>query len=311
MGILDIFSKRQMRNERSQKGNRDVYQYTSIPLKFRNQVIHIIRQLPQNEYPFGEHWKPTALEYTHNALCEEYGTLYLYDEALPQAEQMIGFFSVTDDYAQCLDFIEVFFRFVEDIGTRPSRFGILDINVITSAIITLNQRFLENQIGYQYESGCIIKMDSQLMHEEVTKPALNFLSNSIYKNANKEFLSAHEHYRQGRHGECLNDCLRAFESTMKVICTKRKWKYDQKDPAKRLIDILFQNHLIPDFMQAHYAGLRSTLESGVPTVRNNLSAHGEGEKEIKVPESVASYALHITAANIVFLIKADGEMNSQ
>lgn len=43
------------------------------------------------------------------------------------------------------------------------------------------------------------------------------LSDKRYKGASQEFLAANEHYRHGRYKECLNDCLKAFESTMKII----------------------------------------------------------------------------------------------
>ena len=77
---------------------------------------------------------------------------------------------------------------------------------------------------------------------------------------------------------------------------------------KKLIDIIFAKGLVPDFMQSHFTALRSTLESGVPTVRNKLGGHGQGGTEISVPDSIASYALHLTATNILLLAEADSEM---
>ena len=61
-------------------------------------------------------------------------------------------------------------------------------------------------------------------------------------------------------------------------------------------------------MESHFSGLRSTLESGVPTVRNNWTGHGQGPEEITVPEYIAAYILHLTASNILLLAKADEEM---
>ena len=121
-------------------------------------------------------------------------------------------------------------------------------------------------------------------------------------------LNAHEHYRKRRYKECLNDCLKAFESCLKVICKKRGWHYDKKDTANRLIGIVFDHGLIPPLMQSHFSALRSTLESGVPTIRNNQSGHGQGPEEISVPEYIAAYILHLTASNILLLAKADEEM---
>ena len=144
------------------------------------------------------------------------------------------------------------------------------------------------------------------------------LSDPMYEGANAEFLKVHEHYRKERYKECMNECLKAFESCIKAICTKRQWKYEKKDTAKRLIEIVFDKELVPTFMDSHFSGLRKALdvrkgfkvalESGVPTLRNNLSAHGDGNEEVPVPEYIAAYTLHLTASNILFFAKANEEM---
>ena len=56
-------------------------------------------------------------------------------------------------------------------------------------------------------------------------------------------------------------------------------------------------------MQSEFNSLRSVLESGVPTVRNKKSAHGQGSKKTVVPAYFAGYCLNVTAANIILLIK--------
>ncbi len=147
-----------------------------------------------------------------------------------------------------------------------------------------------------------------MIHEEIVRPALSILSDPMYEGANAEFLSAHEHYRTGKYKECLNDCLKAFESTMKAICTHRGWEFNVGDTANRLIKIVFEHELIPSFMQSHFTALKSTLEAGVPTIRNRLSGHGQGAEEVTVPESIAAYALHLTASNVLLLTRANAEM---
>ena len=92
---------------------------------------------------------------------------------------------------------------------------------------------------------------------------------------------------------------------MKTICEKRGWKYKKNDTAKKLIQICFDNKLIPDFWQSHFSGLRGTLESGVPTARNIMGGHGNGTSPTEVPQHLAAYCLHITASTLVFLIEAE------
>ena len=297
MPVFDIFSKRQKR----QRGEvPDVYQYETIPQELRVQVVHILQDALE-EYT-------SAYTFIHKALCREYGKFTLGGPHDSDHMAILNFFLQTEETEKAIDVIEFSFQFI-DCNVRENLDDFYTIKISPDqAIEELNQRFLEHGVGYQYESGEIIQVDSQLIHSEVVRPALTMLSDSMYKGANAEFLSAHEHYRKRRYKECLNDCLKTFESCIKAICKKRRWPYNDSDGASRLVSIVFERQLIPTFMQSHFSALRNTLEAGVPTVRNRLSGHGQGSTEVPVPESIAGYALHLTASNILFLAKANEEM---
>ena len=101
------------------------------------------------------------------------------------------------------------------------------------------------------------------------------------------------------------ECLKALESTLKVICRSRAWPYAETDTASRLLAVVFEQKLIPAFLQSEFSSLRSSLESGIPTTRNRLAGHGQGEAPIQVPEHLTAYLLHLTASSILFLIQAD------
>ncbi len=91
---------------------------------------------------------------------------------------------------------------------------------------------------------------------------------------------------------------------MKVICDLAGWEYPAGATAAVLIDVLFRNRLVPDFLQSEFAALRSILESGVPTVRNKSAAHGQGSVPRVVPGFLAGFVLHMTAANMLLLVAA-------
>ncbi len=178
---------------------------------------------------------------------------------------------------------------------------------VVDAIEELNQRFLEHGIGYQYLSGRIISLESQYIHKEAVEPAIALLYEANFTGPLQEFLEAHTHYRNGEIKEAITDAGNAFESTMKAICDDRGWVYDDKRSiASTLIGILFDNQLIPREMQSHFTALRTTLESGVPTVRNpgGRGAHGQGIAPVDVPHYVAAYCLNLTASNIVLMMEA-------
>jgi len=119
-------------------------------------------------------------------------------------------------------------------------------------------------------------------------------------------LKAHEHYRNGRNKECLTECLKAFESTIKIICAEKGWTFDPTDSARKLIQICFQNLLVPTFTQNQFTSLQNLLESGIPTIRNKLGGHGQGQTPQKVDDEMTRYGLNLTGANIIFLIEQSG-----
>jgi hypothetical protein len=160
-------------------------------------------------------------------------------------------------------------------------------------------------VGYQYVSGEIIRVDSELLHQEAVKPALAHLRAPEYAGAQAEFLTAHGHYRHGRNKEALAECLKALESVMKSICAKRKWPHSPNATASPLIQVLLDKELIPSFWNQHFSALRATLEAGVPTARNRLGGHGQGTQVVDVPTHLVAYILHQTASAIVFLAEAE------
>ena len=300
MRFLKLFSERQkeLRGEVP-----DVYKYDTIPRELREQVIHIWREAFGEPAAMGELYHPgdtaAAYEFIHKTLIYHYGESTLGAARDSDFKAVHSFFLETEEIEKAIDVIELSFQYMQQTYSRISP---------DEAIAELNYWFRWRGVGYQYESGQIIRTDSSFIHSEVVKPALGMLSDPMYEGADNEFLKAHEHYRAQRYEECMNECLKAFESCIKAICDKRGWSYGDKDGLKDLIDIVYGEGLIPSSMQSYFSGLRSTLESGASTLRNRHSGHGQGSKIITVPEHVAAYVLHLTASNILFLAKANEEM---
>ena len=91
---------------------------------------------------------------------------------------------------------------------------------------------------------------------------------------------------------------------MKAICAQKGWLFNQTDTASTLIATCLSNGLLPSLMQCHLGAVKGALESAVPTVRNKLGAHGQGQEPQPVAPFYAEYLLHETAACIVFLVDA-------
>ncbi len=306
MAIYELFSKRQRRLRGEVP---DVYVYDDLPRELRVQIIHILRdtfgpsERDQFEIP---NTSLNAFNEIHDMLAREYGVFSLGKQRNEDGwDAVTGFILSSDDHEKIIDAVELCLKFI-DLVVRENAYRYEGASQSPDeAIDELNQRFQEHGIGFQYEAGQVVRIDSRLMHAEVVKPALSFLSDKSLKGPNEEFLKAHEHYRAGRHKECVAECLKAFESTMKAICDRRKWSYGANDTAKPLIDVLFKHELIPNYLQSEFSALRTILESGVPTLRNRTSGHGQGSTPVELPSYLASYVLHLTASTILFLCEAD------
>lgn len=300
MSVFSLFSKRQkeLRGEVP-----DVYQYNEISNKLRVQIIHIVEESFGND---NNSHVANLYKEIHQILCKEYGKFSLGNKYDSDREAIFNFFLNEKNYEYVLDIIEIFFRAIQFVVKKSPHNFYSRKQEPDDAINELNIRFKEAGLGYQFEEGELIKVDSQFIHSEVVKPVLELLGkNKDYRGASAEFLAAHEHYRHQRYKECLNDCLKSFESLMKSIHKKHSWTFNQNDTAKKLINGCLTNGLIPQYLQNQFSSINILLESGVPTIRNKEGGHGQGHEVKKVPEYLASYALHLTATNLLFLIKCE------
>ena len=309
MPVYETFAKRKQKAENA--GKPVIYRDDILPGPFRVQVVHIWRKTIGHEDGWfaarilnsGALWAEM-----NETLATEMGLFTLWERGRSHRECCEQFLLHHDDVDDVLSLIEISLRLVEG----PVKEGQRRVMNQTSwqpaddAIAELNYRFREQGIGYQYQGGQIIAVNSQYLHSEVVEPAISLLHDVNFDGALQEFMAAHEHYRKGNYKEAIASAGSAFESTMKTICDKRNWAYGPKAAASTLIEVLFSNNLMPPEMKSHFTGLRSALESGVPTLRNQSGrgAHGQGSVPVEVPDYLAAYCLHLTAANIVFLVEA-------
>ncbi len=143
----------------------------------------------------------------------------------------------------------------------------------------------------------VIFRGSQVTHALAIEPTLTLLKHPDFVSANAEFLNALTDYRKGDHGDCLTKCGSAFESVLKVICSRNTWPYDpQKDTAVVLLETVF------DHQTTLEPFLKEPLKI-VATLRNRLStAHGGGTTPRKVPPNKAEYTMNATAAAILLVV---------
>ena len=322
MAITDLYSERQ----KKMCGDvPDVYRYDDIPQKLRAQVVHILYGITKLLNSLLSH-RIVVTPYDDVAaiLCYKYGHFDLdsfLPDTHPQYHRLLVYLVKSAKTEEVLDIIELCFA---GMSSAPSRYradfdGIalaeskrasIDRNVesaeriIAKIAVVLNGQFLDHGVGFQLESGKIIRIESRVTHHEIVRPCLAILSGEEYANAKKEFLSGHEYYRKGDLKGALREWQNSFESVMKIICGKRGWEYPDGAAAKDLIQVCLKHELIPSFWQSQFTSLRQLL-LGVGVARNKLAGHGEGPGRVERPRHVAAFALHMTAAAILFLAEAE------
>lgn len=301
MPVIELYSKRRKRELGLEP---DVYTYDNFNANLRAQICYVIDDVLgiQNR---------NELERNYGSICEtlrrEYGVyklvagLHVRTSVIDELGQFI---SLEQDIDRVLDAIELCFVIAESY--RDKSYTYLYPQEDTGAYIDecvseLNTRFKEHGKGYEVSDGRVLRIDSELLHTEAVKPAISFLNQSEYAGPRDEFFGAYEHYRHGNLKEALNDALKAFESTIKVVLELRGWEYDKTSPAKKLLGVLLANNFLPSYHQNHLNALSTLLESGVPTIRNKEGGHGQGSEVSEVEPEIATYVLHMTASAIVML----------
>lgn len=313
MAVIDLYSKRQ---KRLRGEVADAFTYDVFPDKFRVQLCYMLHALlgDRNLY-LGVSSPQQTYDGIVNALKKEYGRGYLCEELRGSIrsdafQDLTGFLLGEPDVELCLDAVELCFGYGAEEARSPFYRGGHQSNagkLVDECIEELNVRFREAGLGYELIDGIIIRVDSQLIHAEVVKPAIGFLNTEGFEGAQDEFLGAYEHYRHSNHEEALVDALKAFESTMKVILTLNGQTYSPRDTASKLVLACTKAGLVPAYNESHLTSLSNVLSSGIPTLRNQNGGHGQGETIRTVDPEVVAYGLHLTAAAIQMLASLEAK----
>ena len=202
-----------------------------------------------------------------------------------------------------------------------------DSATINSYVVQINEMFLECGLGFELttfnvvstnEKVCVpgipfplnrnlieipqvILKSSQYEHEQIVKPALEFLRDPRFHVANLEILEAHEDFRHGKYDGAITSAGSAFESVLKTICDLKGWTYDKdKDTVSQLIGICREKGLFPGF----YA----PVFEAAGTIRNKLSdGHGRGPDPLyEVNQANAQHMIQMTSAHILLLVRLAG-----
>ncbi|MEM6993546.1 MAG: hypothetical protein AAF721_23735 [Myxococcota bacterium] len=285
--IYETFSKRRLK---AINGAPDVFVYEVLPAALREQLIHVFDEAFSYESAV---WREGA-----KILAREHGVARLASEHVklhsdPQARCFAHLRHA--DWDKALDLVELLVRFLD-----PNAYSYAE------RIAEVNERFREHAVGYQFQDGGIVRVDSTHLHSEVVVPALKLLSAPEFSGPDEEFRGAYKAFCSGRNASAILEAGKAIESTLKAICTARGWGVPKQATATNLFKTIKEKELVPARTWAQYEALLSTLKSGAFPLRNSPSVgHGQGASvQPDPPAHVVAYALHMTAAAVVFLVES-------
>ena len=303
--IFELFSQRN-----APKKDIDVYEYENFPEEFRNQVYYILSDFIEM-YKSNINLPPRKIyEYIYKDFVRQKGwkTLTRTSRTHTISEEIEFYITDCSDTTDFIDFIELVFCYIDKYLRTQSFFRgretlfSRESNLADQAINELNYRFRQYGLGYEFVDGRIVKKNNEIIHQKVVKPALSLLHDKRFKGAEEEFLKAFESYQNGNNKDAVLNAQKAFESTMKCICKEKKIKYKEEDSSRTLIKHLIESNFIHLYQENYLNNLEQVLSSGLPTLRNNEAGHGQGDKIKIVENSLVEYAIHLSAANIVYLV---------
>jgi len=253
MGLFELFSRRNGMVKES-----DVYEYDVVPNNFRIQFAMLISDVV-NEFKSGYRTNSSVFwERMVKEIQIELGLLNLkssvrYEHSQDFNVDYVMSFLLGTDNKTALDVMDLLVFYHH--GYSNNDYSIKE--KWERATNRINRKLKENSLGYEIVDNQLIRIDNQYIHNEVVKTAIQLLQEQQFHAVSDEFLKAHEHYKQGDYKDAVVNAGKAFESTMKTICSKNGYRYDaQRDTANTLIKHLFDNELIPPYMQNHIQGLK-------------------------------------------------------
>ena len=313
--VHDVFSRRRLRS--ADRGLKPVGETS------RNKVLLLLRDIISGEWGArADPYAPLFWDAVHNLLEHRLGRPTLSREM--QAYGPLDYRMLQKDLfmflAECtseefLDFVELSFKVDHPPEASDSSGQVIEaLNEIFRIDdlpyhLTDYVKVEEESIGPLFPGGGvrslkeiktvafpkIIVVGEEVVYEEAVAPALEALEAPHFAVPNTEFRDALEHYRRGRHKECLTGCGSSLESVLKVICDRKKWAFNSADTLGPLLDIV-----IPKL------GLEPAYKEKfklVGNIRNTLSSsHGGGKAQRSPERHFAQYMITSTAGIIVLLI---------
>lgn len=168
----------------------------------------------------------------------------------------------------------------------------------------INEIFKVNGMGYRLkEDGMVYKIGSEGIYEDVLVPALKYLEDGRFKNADSELREAFEKYKRGDSSGAALSATKALESTIKIICRELNLDFNEnKDSLSRLLSILKDSGFFEPWVEERINSTIKNLGSAAGPRNNSNAAHGKGTNTDELEEFFAGFSINAAATDILLLV---------
>jgi len=184
--------------------------------------------------------------------------------------------------AQLLDLLEL---------TRQ----VLDAEKRVAFQAEMNNAFEEEGCPWRIADTQFFQVDSQFLSQAVMARTHELLTTEGFMGALEEFREARTELQSGDHKGAIHKACNSLESALKTILKR------QDGTASTLIRKFLEQGFCNDLPAETTKSMESVLMA-LPTLRNKLGGHGQGENTVDVPRPYAELAIHIAGSLIQFVV---------
>lgn len=162
----------------------------------------------------------------------------------------------------------------------------------------LNEILTMNRSQWRFVHGEAILVDSEYLHEEVQARTLRLLKESRAFGALEEFQDAIRDLQSGETKDAVIKAHKSVESVMKSVL-----KIDEHKTFGHLLSMLIKSGIIPLYYEEFLQHFEKLALGAVKERNLPARGHGQGAEIVKVPKSLAEFAINLAGTINLFIIQ--------
>jgi hypothetical protein len=192
-------------------------------------------------------------------------------------------------YPSCaLDVIEQFYQEV----VNPDKKGILQGGRLQAEV---DEAMVAFHCPWRLSDGQFFQVDSDFLDQEINQKTESLLREHGFQGAHDEFRSALEDLSGDEPKDAIIKACKSFESTLK-IATGKNGDFTALQEAFRKAGFM------DDIPEDDAKAICKQVLGSLPTLRNKLGAHGQGDHIVHVPRPYALLAVYLAGALNQFVV---------